>query len=81
MDFYRLIDTIDINQINSNDLYRFIDWNIGIDFYRLATPGNTAASPRSDRLPRLERGEAAVNSQATLCIRPAPLKFELTNQR
>ena len=25
IDFYRLIDTIDINQINSNDLYRFID--------------------------------------------------------
>ena len=25
IDFYRLIDTVDINQINSNDLYRFID--------------------------------------------------------
>jgi len=25
INFYRLIDKIDINQINSNDLYRFID--------------------------------------------------------
>ena len=32
IDFYWLIDTIDINQIE------FIDWYIDTDFYRLNTP-------------------------------------------
>ena len=39
IDFYRLIDTIDINQITFTDFYRFIDWQINIDFYRFTTPG------------------------------------------
>ena len=28
-----------INQIRSTDFYRFIDWQIDTDFYRLTTPG------------------------------------------
>ena len=39
IDFYRLIDTIDINQIRFTDFYRFIDRPIDTDFYRLTTPG------------------------------------------
>ena len=32
IEFYQLIDTIDINQIRFTDIYRFIDWKIDIDF-------------------------------------------------
>ena len=39
IDFYRLIDTIDINQIRFTDFYRCIDWQIDTNFYRLTTPG------------------------------------------
>ena len=34
IDFYRLIDTIDINQTRVTDFYRFFD----TDFYPLFTP-------------------------------------------
>ena len=39
IDFYRLIEPIDINQIRFTDFYWFIDRQIDTDFYRLTTPG------------------------------------------
>ena len=39
IDFYRLIDTINVNQIRFTEFYRFIDWRIDTDFYRLTTSG------------------------------------------
>ena len=44
-DFYRFLDTIDINQVSDFDFYRFIDWQNFIDFYRLTTPGVYYGSP------------------------------------
>ena len=35
IDFYRLIDTIDVNQKVTIDNYRFIEWSSDIGFYRL----------------------------------------------
>ena len=35
IDFYRLTDTIDVNQKVINDNYRLIDWFCHIRFYRL----------------------------------------------
>ena len=39
IDFYRLIEPIDINQIRFTDFYWFIDLQIDTDLYRLTTPG------------------------------------------
>ena len=39
IDFYRLIDTIDNDQVIDIDSYRFIDRFCDIDFYRLPRPG------------------------------------------
>ena len=38
IDFYLLIDTIDINQIRFTEFYRFFDCKIDTDFYQLTTP-------------------------------------------
>ena len=40
IDFYRLIDTIDNDQVIDIDSYRFTDRFSDIDFYRLPTSGN-----------------------------------------
>ena len=39
IDFYRLIDTIDNDQVIDINSYRFIDRFSDIDFYRLPRPG------------------------------------------
>ena len=39
IDFYRLIDTIDNDQVTDIDSYRFIDRFSDIDFYRLPRSG------------------------------------------
>ena len=44
IDFYRLIDTIDNDQVIDIDSYRFIDRFSDIDFYRLPRPGGLAST-------------------------------------
>ena len=66
IDFYRLIDPIDNDQVIDIDSYRFIDRFSDIDFYRLPRPGHFSTCFLDEHDPKLSRVKQEKNAMCTV---------------